>query len=123
MLFFFRMKNQHFQVFKDNEEARRIAVEAALSELLARDTQYRKELKAHLETRLENAEARRNMLISIIRKVSDVAKDVLRDIFFSERPIGLKLVSADTEYSARFRRIFGRISTLKLGQNRSNFLK
>lgn len=75
------MKNQHFQVFKDNEEARRIAVEAALSELLARDTQYRKELKAHLETRLENAEARRNMLISIIRKVSDVAKDVLRDIF------------------------------------------
>ena len=72
-MLFFRMKNQHFQVFKDNEEARRIAVEAALSELLARDTQYRKELKAHLETRLENAEARRNMLISIIRKVSDVA--------------------------------------------------
>ena len=72
------MKNQHFQVFKENEDARRIAVEAALSELLARDTQYRKELKAHLETRLQNAEARRTMLISIIRKVSDVAKNISR---------------------------------------------
>ena len=54
---------------RENEDARRVAVEAALAELLARDTQYRKELKAHLETRLQNAEARRTMLIGIIRKV------------------------------------------------------
>ena len=54
---------------RENEDARRVAVEAALAELLARDTQYRKELKAHLETRLQNAEARRTMLIGIITKV------------------------------------------------------
>ena len=64
------MKFQSFQMFRENEDARRVAVEGALAELLARDTQYRKELKAHLETRLQNAEARRTMLISVIRKVS-----------------------------------------------------
>ena len=63
------MKYQSFQIFRENEDARRVAVEGALAELLARDTQYRKELKAHLETRLQNAEARRTMLISVIRKV------------------------------------------------------
>ena len=63
------MKFQSFQMFRENEDARRVAVEGALAELLARDTQYRKELKAHLETRLQNAEARRTMLISVIRKV------------------------------------------------------
>ena len=64
-----RMKYQSFQEFRENEDGRRVAVEGALAELLARDTQYRKELKAHLETRLQTAEARRTMLISVIRKV------------------------------------------------------
>ena len=61
---------------RENEDARRVAVEAALAELLARDTQYRKELKAHLETRLQNAEARRTMLIGIIRKVRYIRRYV-----------------------------------------------
>ena len=42
------------------EEARRQAVEEALEQLLARDTQYRKELRSHLDTRMEIAKKRRS---------------------------------------------------------------
>ena len=42
------------------EEARRTAVEEALEQLLARDTQYRKELSCHLEHRIELAKRRRS---------------------------------------------------------------
>ena len=57
---------------------------------------------------------------------------IFASLLTSERPIGVKLVSADTEYSAVsdriFGRIFGRISTqkgaekwLKSGLNFANF--
>ena len=45
--------------WRASEEARRIAVEEALEDLLARDTQYRKELSLHLESKMETAERRR----------------------------------------------------------------
>ncbi len=44
------------------EDTRRLAVESALNELLARDTQYRKELKAHIENRLQLAQKRKMIL-------------------------------------------------------------
>merc|ERR1712029_450252 len=42
------------------EEARRNAVEEVLEQLLARDTQYRKELSCHLDNRMEIAKRRRS---------------------------------------------------------------
>ena len=48
------------QEIRAAEEARRQAVEEALEQLLARDTQYRKELRSHLDTRMEIAKKRRS---------------------------------------------------------------
>ena len=48
-----------FASWKIAEDARRGAVEDALEQLLARDTQYRKELKGHIENRVEAAKERR----------------------------------------------------------------
>ena len=45
--------------WKFGEEARRSVVEEALEQLLARDAQYRKELKSHIQTRLEAAKERK----------------------------------------------------------------
>ena len=69
MELFFRQKNDHLQSLKENEEAKREAVEAAMSELLDRDTKYRKELKSHMESRLESAHVKRSQMISTMRKV------------------------------------------------------
>ena len=49
----------NFASWKVTEESRRGAVEEALEQLLARDTQYRKELKGHIENRVEAAKERR----------------------------------------------------------------
>ena len=49
----------NFASWKISEDARRGAVEDALEQLLARDTQYRKELKGHIENRVEAAKERR----------------------------------------------------------------
>ena len=49
----------NFASWKIAEDARRGAVEDALEQLLARDTQYRKELKGHIENRVEAAKERR----------------------------------------------------------------
>jgi hypothetical protein len=56
------------------EDVRRIAVEDALDELLARDTQYRKELNAHLGKRMATAEERRRNRIEEIRVVRNCLK-------------------------------------------------
>jgi len=53
-------QNQKGQEIRAAEEARRQAVEEALEQLLARDTQYRKELRSHLDTRMEIAKKRRS---------------------------------------------------------------
>ena len=52
-------RNFNFVTWKLGEEARRGAVEEALDQLLARDTQYRKELKGHVENRVDAAKERR----------------------------------------------------------------
>ena len=57
--FNFRRKDASFSKWRSAEESRRMAVEEALDELLARDTQYRKELNAHLEKRMAVAEWKR----------------------------------------------------------------
>ena len=49
----------NFASWKVTEEDKRSAVEEALEQLLARDTQYRKELKGHVESRVETAKQRR----------------------------------------------------------------
>ena len=49
----------NFASWKITEDARRRAVEEALRQLLARDAQYRKELKGHVENRVEAAKERR----------------------------------------------------------------
>ena len=49
----------NFASWKISEDARRGAVEEAFQQLLARDTQYRKELKGHIENRVEAAKERR----------------------------------------------------------------
>ena len=56
-----KRRQKKFSKWKSFEEARRFAVEAALNELLARDTQYRKELRAHIESKIHNAERRRRI--------------------------------------------------------------
>ena len=50
----------NFASWKLAEDARRGAVEEALEQLLARDTQYRKELKGHIENKVEAAKERRS---------------------------------------------------------------
>ena len=50
----------NFASWKITEDARRRAVEEALRQLLARDAQYRKELKGHVENRVEAAKERRS---------------------------------------------------------------
>ena len=54
-----KQKEMTLAAWRHAEEAKRIAVEEALQQLLARDTQYRKELKGHIECRLETAKERR----------------------------------------------------------------
>ena len=58
----FRSRQEQFLQWIRNEEARKVAVEAALNEFMARDTQYRKDLKAHIESRLYNADKKRRII-------------------------------------------------------------
>merc|ERR1712029_593812 len=53
------------------EEARRNAVEEVLEQLLARDTQYRKELSCHLDNRMEIAKRRRSFHRQQYREVKE----------------------------------------------------
>ena len=69
VLFLFRRRDLSLCRFRSAEEARRIAVEDALDELLARDTQYRKELNSHLEKRLSIAEERRRSRVEQFKEV------------------------------------------------------
>ena len=57
-----RRRTEQFVQWRKHEEARRFAVDSAIKELFARDFQYRKELKSHIENRLQNAEKRRRSL-------------------------------------------------------------
>ena len=57
-----RRRTEQFLQWRKHEEARRFAVDSAIKELFARDFQYRKELKSHIENRLQNAEKRRRSL-------------------------------------------------------------
>ena len=77
-------------------------------------TKYYKD-RNYAEARLSGVEP----TIADERAVMDKNARALMISYISERPIGVKLVSADTEYSAVsdriFGRIFGRISTLRKG--------
>jgi len=57
-----KRRTEQFLQWRKHEEARRFAVDSAIKELFARDFQYRKELKSHIENRLQNAEKRRRSL-------------------------------------------------------------
>ena len=59
----------NFASWKLTEEARRSAVEEALEQLLARDTQYRKELNGHIENR-SSAQLRMNHTQSFLTSFS-----------------------------------------------------
>jgi hypothetical protein len=66
---FYRLKNERSLEWRSHEEARRVAVETTLAELLARDTQYRKELKTHVEGRLQEAELKKLLFREKSREV------------------------------------------------------
>lgn len=51
------------------EEARRMAVEEAVERLLARDSQYREELRSHSEARHSEARRRRDLFRNLQQKV------------------------------------------------------
>ena len=44
-----------------SEERKRVTVDQAVADLMARDTQYRQELKRRVNQKLDNAEKKRNL--------------------------------------------------------------
>ena len=97
--------------WRKQEDSKRLTVESALNELLARDTQYRKELKAHIENRLQQAERRRKRILaqsvekinavnteqvhSHKRRISDLSKRHLHHIEAVREAISARLAKAE----------------------------
>ena len=106
-----RLKLEQIIEWRKQEDSKRLTVETALNELLARDTQYRKELKAHIENRLQQAEKRRQRILAASveklnalhteqvhnqrSRISDLSKRHLLHIEAVREAIRVKLAKAE----------------------------
>ena len=106
-----RLKLEQIIEWRKQEDSKRLTVESALNELLARDTQYRKELKAHIENRLQQAEKRRQRILAASveklnalhteqvhnqrSRISDLSKRHLLHIEAVREAIRVKLAKAE----------------------------
>ena len=106
-----RLKLEQIIEWRKQEDSKRLTVESALNELLARDTQYRKELKAHIENRLQQAEKRRQKILAASveklnalhteqfhnqrSRISDLSKRHLLHIEAVREAIRVKLAKAE----------------------------